>query len=108
MGRAQRDRGARFEREVAAMARDAGFADAARTSDGRHQRTRGDIAGVPGVSIEAKRTEAFSIRAAWAQACDQAGATDLPVVATRWDGGPALAVLPLDELLALLKHRGDA
>jgi hypothetical protein len=105
MSRAQRDRGARFEREVVDAAKAAGYPLAARTSDGRHQRTRGDIAGVPGVSIECKRTEKFSIRQAWAQALEQAAATDLPVVVTRWDHGPALAVLPLDELLALLKHR---
>lgn len=108
MSRAQRDRGSRFEREVVDAAKAAGFPDATRTSDGRHQRTRGDIAGVPGVSLECKRTEAFSIRAAWKQAVDQAGDTDLPVVVTRWDTGPALAVLPLDELLALLKHRSEA
>lgn len=104
MSRAQRDRGARFEREVVTMARAQGFPEATRTSDGRHQRTRGDIAGVPGVSIECKRTEKFSIRAAWQQANDQCGDA-LPVVATRWDGGPALAVLELDELLALIKFR---
>lgn len=107
MSRAQRDRGARFEREVVSMAKDAGFTDAARTSDGRHQRTRGDVAGVPGVSVECKRTEAFSIRAAWKQATDQASDMDLPVVVTRWDGGPALAVLEAAELFALLKHRSD-
>ncbi len=107
MGRAQRDRGARFERETVALARAAGFEDATRTSDGRHQRTRGDIAGIPGVSVECKRTEKFSIRAAWQQANDQCGDA-LPVVATRWDGGPPLAVLELSELLALLKFREAA
>ena len=67
----------------------------------------GDIAhGPAGVLIECKRTERLRLRDAWSQASRDAGQAGLtPVVATRWNGGPWLAVLELDELLALLELR---
>jgi Holliday junction resolvase len=105
---AQRSRGARGEREVVQLVRAAGWPQATRTSDGRTQRARGDIANGPAaVSFECKRTERLRIREAWAQATEDAG-DHMPVVATRWDGGPWLAIVELDELLALLalKERG--
>ena len=70
----------------------------------------GDIAhGPPGVLIECKRTERLRLRDAWAQAASDAlSAACMPVVATRWNGGPWLAVLELDELLALLELRERA
>jgi hypothetical protein len=103
-----RTKGAVGEREVVALAKAAGFPDAERTSNGRHQRTRGDIAGVPGLSLEVKRVEALRLRASWDQCCEAAGDHAIPVLAHRWNGGEWLAVLPLDELLALQKHREDA
>lgn len=67
----------------------------------------GDIAhGPQGVLFEVKRTERFRLREAWCQAARDADAAGLmPVVATRWNGGRWLAVLELDELLALLALR---
>ena len=104
MSRAQRDRGARYEREVVAMFRDHGFPLAARTSDGRDQRTRGDIAGIEGVSVECKRTQRFALWPSWDQAVAQAGEA-MPVVLTRRDGAPSLAVTLATDLLPLLKAR---
>lgn len=101
----QRRKGARGELEVVQMARAAGFLDAARTSDGRSQIGRGDVAGVPGVHIEVRRREAWALRAWLEQAEHEAHEHDLPVVAFRRNNGPWYAALPLDELLALLKHR---
>jgi hypothetical protein len=70
----------------------------------------GDIAhGPEGVLIECKRTERLRIRDAWAQAsadADRAGRS--PVVCTRWNAGPWLAVVELDDLLALLELRERA
>jgi Holliday junction resolvase len=67
----------------------------------------GDIAHGPiGVLIEAKRTERFRLRDAWAQASSDAERAGLmPVVATRWSRGPWLAVVELPELLRLLRLR---
>jgi len=67
----------------------------------------GDIAhGPAGVLLECKRTERLRIRDAWAQASrDAERAALLPVLATRWSRGPWLAIVELDELLALLELR---
>lgn len=108
MGKMSRTKGGVGEREVVALAKAAGFPDAERTSNGRHQRTRGDIAGIPGVSLEVKRTERLEFRKAWAQCTEAAGETDLPVLAHRWNGGEWVAVVPLGELLALLRFREGA
>ncbi len=105
MGKMSRTKGGVGEREVVALAKKAGFPDAERTSNGRHQRTRGDIAGVPGVSLEVKRVERLQLRASWAQCEEAAGGLLLPVLAHRWNGGQWLAITPLDELLALVRHR---
>ena len=67
----------------------------------------GDIAhGPEGVILEVKRVEKFRLRDAWKQASEAAEPNGLlPIVATRWSRGEWLAVLPLDELLALLHAR---
>jgi Holliday junction resolvase len=108
MGAMSRNKGGVGEREVVSLVKKAGFPDAERTSNGRHQRTRGDIAGIPGVTLEVKRTERLHLRQAWAQCQEAAGDSLLPVLAHRWNGGEWLAIVPLDELLALVKHRGEA
>lgn len=105
MGRMSRAKGGRGEREVVQLARAAGFHDAARTHDGRTQVGRGDIAGIPGVHVEVKRREKLAVRAWLDEAAAEAHEHDLPVVAFRQNGGDWYAALPLDELLALLKHR---
>lgn len=72
----------------------------------------GDVAhGPAGVLLEVKRTGRLRLRDAWAQAerdAQAAGVGVMPVVATRWNAGPWLAVAELDELLALLEHRERA
>lgn len=70
----------------------------------------GDVAhGPAGVLIECKRTERLRLRDAWRQAAEAAARHGLlPVLATRWSRGEWLAVLPLDELLALLELREKA
>ncbi|MGH2875673.1 MAG: putative PDDEXK endonuclease [Solirubrobacteraceae bacterium] len=108
MSAAQRLKGARGELEVVELIRvrwpraTRNFASGAAGN--------GDIAhGPAGVLIECKHTERLRLRDAWAQAAASADAAGLtPVVAARWNGGPWLAVLELDEVLALfdLRERG--
>ncbi len=98
-----RRRGKTFELEVATICRNHGFVNAGRTSDGRTQNGRGDIAGIPGYSIECKRTNAFSIRTSWAQATDQCLPGERPIVVTRWDRGPLLSVVAFEDLLRLIE-----
>jgi hypothetical protein len=97
----ERNKGARGELEVLELVR-ARWPRATRNF-ASGAAGNGDIArGPEGVSFECKRTERLRLRDAWRQAVQAAG-TDLPVVATRWNRGPWLAVLELDELLALLE-----
>jgi hypothetical protein len=67
----------------------------------------GDMAeGPAGVAWEVKRTNRLRMREAWRQLEADAAVGDLmPVLAHRWDRGPWLATVELDELLALLALR---
>jgi hypothetical protein len=105
MSARERTKGARGELEVVELVR-ARWPRATRNF-ASGAAGNGDIAhGPEGVSIECKRTERLRLRDAWAQASTDADRGGLlSVVATRWNGGPWLAVLELDELLALLELR---
>jgi hypothetical protein len=105
---AERRKGGRGELEVQALVR-ARWPRATR-SFASGAAGGGDIAHGPGsVLIECKRTERLRLRDSWAQASRDADAAGLiPVLATRWSRGPWLAILELDELLALLELRERA
>lgn len=103
MSKASRDKGAQFERDVQDLARAHGFTTARRAFASGAQ-GGADLTGIPGVALECKRQERVNLPAWWRQAVAAADG-DMPVVALRWSRGPALAVLELDELLALLALR---
>jgi hypothetical protein len=112
MSRSERVKGARGELEVEKLIRAAGWPLAHRNF-GSGSAGGGDIADGPrGVAWEIKRTNRLRLRDAWRQvAADADRAGRLPVLATRWDATPLvparwLAVLPLDELLVLLRGAG--
>ena len=108
MSASERRKGARGELEVLELVR-ARWPRATRNF-ASGAAGNGDIAhGPDGISIESKRTNRLRIRDAWKQASeDAAAAGTTPVVATRWDHGPWLAIVDLDELLALLELRERA
>lgn len=102
----QRGKGAAAELEVAAILRERGWPHTRRTSDGRHQAERGDLAGGPaGVHLEVKRHEKLNVPAALRQVQADARSVDLPVLVHRPSRQEWMATLPLDELLALLRLR---
>lgn len=104
MGKPSRDKGARGELEVLELLRSHGW-DRCTRNFASGATGNGDIArGPQGVHLEIKRVERFSIRQTWKQASTEAG-TDLPVILTRWNQGPWLAVVEADELLTLLRMR---
>lgn len=106
MSRMQRDKGARGENEVCQMLHGAGWPHAHRNFASGAAGGSDIARGPQGVCIEVKRTERLRLRETWAQAAEDASKRhDLPVVAHRWNGGPWLAILPLEELLALLALR---
>jgi hypothetical protein len=105
----ERTKGAAAEREIVHILHDAGWKDARRTSDGREQTARGDIAnGPPGVHLEVKRHERLNVPKALRQVESDANPLDIPVLVHRPSRQDWCATLPLDELLALLKLREAA
>ncbi len=102
----ERRRGASGELEAVELLRGHGWPRAHRNF-GSGSQGGGDLTrGPEGVAIEVKRTNRLRIRDAWAQAETAAArAGETPVVLTRWDRGPWLAILDADELLALLRLR---
>ena len=109
-GRTSRNKGARGELEILELVHahwpraTRNFASgAAGNSDIAH--------GPADALIEIKRTERLRLRDAWRQVEQDAwdaGPGILPVVATRWNTGPWLAITELTELLALLHLRETA
>ena len=106
MSRSERAKGAAGEREIVRLLRGFGWHRAKRTSDGRAQTERGDIAdGPPGVHWEVRRREQLSIWASLEQAeRDSAGTADIPVVAFRRNRSGWYAAMPLEYLLELLRE----
>jgi hypothetical protein len=105
----ERRKGATAEREIVHILHDAGWKDARRTSDGREQIARGDIAnGPPGCHFEVKRQERLNVPKALRQVESDANPLDIPVLVHRPSRQDWCATLPLDELLALLKLREAA
>lgn len=61
------------------------------------------VVDIPGVHFEVKRTNRLQIRKAVAQAAADAGSDKIPVVLHRWDRGPWLVIVPLDDLPKLAR-----
>jgi hypothetical protein len=106
MSARERRKGKAGELEVVNVLRDAGWPAAARTSDGRAQAGRGDIAGGPaGIVFEVRRTERVDVWRGLGDARGHAVNGELPVLAFRRSRGGWYAAVPLEELLALLRER---
>ena len=102
MTRAQRDKGARGEREVAAIFRAHGF-DCDRTPNSGGLRIAGDLYGNVPVHVEVKRQETLRLWEWLAQA--EAECSDqVPAVVFRRNSSKWYAVLALDELASLLRR----
>lgn len=103
----ERRRGATYEREIARELRARGF-NADRTSNGKVQAARGDISGVPGLSLECKRCERIELPKWLAQATEDAQDGNAPAVVFRRNGEKSWAVVPFAYLLDVLTRLADA
>lgn len=103
MGAKSRRKGAAFEREVAAVAREHGFTRAARYApmQAGYSTRFADVLGVGRLAIECKRLASGSLAAgrSWVEETVYPGY--VPVAVCRDDRGEALAVLRLTDLLAI-------
>jgi len=106
MAARERIKGAVAERQVLQVLRAHGWAHAQRSSDGRTQSARGDIAhGPEGCHIEIKRQERLNVPRAFDQVLADADDTLTPILVHRPSRHEWMATLPLDELLPLLLLR---
>ena len=101
MSRAERAKGVRAEREVAAIFRAHGF-DCARTPNSGGLRVKGDLTGDVPAHVEVKWQEVARPWLWFEQASSEAPAGVLPVVAFRRSRSPWLAIVPLDALATML------
>jgi len=102
VSRSEREKGARGEREVAAIFRAHGF-DCERTPNSGGLKIKGDLAGNIPAHVEVKRQEVARPWAWFAQACADAPSGALPLVAFRRNDSPWLALVDLERLAALLR-----
>jgi len=102
MGKKEREKGKRGEREFCNVLKSCGFAGARRGRQFKGTPDSPDVVGLEGFHIEVKRTESLSVYAAYAQACEDAGEVDVPVVAHRRNDKPWLMILKADDFLAIL------
>lgn len=108
MSARERTKGAVAEREIVQLLHGHGWPDAERTSNGRAQNGRNDIANGPaGVAIEVKRHEKLSVPKALDQLIADSDPLDTPVLVHRPSRHVWMATLPLTDLLPLLKLRED-
>lgn len=106
MSATERAKGARFELEIVHVLHDHGWPNARRTSDGREQHARGDIANGPaGCHFELKRHERLNVPKAFDQVLADADPLDVPVLVHRPSRHVVMATIPLAELLPLLALR---
>ncbi len=98
MGRFSREKGKRGEREAAAEIRRLFGVEARRGAQHHGGPDAPDVqAAIEGVHLEVKRTEAFRLSDALAQAVADAG-DNVPVVLHRSNGKPWLAIVRLNDL----------
>lgn len=103
MGKASRTKGARGEREVAAIFKAAGF-DCHRTPNSGGLMFPGDLIGLEGVHVEVKRAERLCIPQWLKQARDEAPAGTLPALCFRQSHSEWHVVVPLKAFVRMAAH----
>ena len=102
MGKMSREKGARFERQVAAMFREYGYDEAHRTAQfcGKTGQAA-DVEGVPGIHIECKHCERMSLYDWIDQAVRDTKDDKKPVVIHKANNKPVLVTMPFDDWIEL-------
>lgn len=105
MGRSQRDKGARGERELANLLKSHGY-DARRGQQFCGANGDADVEGLPGVHMEVKRVERLNIHAAMEQSRRDAREGEAPAVFHRRNGEGWLVTMDLEDWLEMYE-RGE-
>ena len=105
MGKMSRDKGKRYERELASMFRDYGYSEARRTSQYcGNTGDASDVIGLPGIHIEAKHQEKIQIYKWMKQAVHDSDKTgNVPVVFFRCNNKETLVCMRLNDWMGMYK-----
>lgn len=108
MGKMQRDKGKRFERQLASRFREYGFDDARRTAQYcGNTGDASDVVGLPGLHIEAKHVEAMRLYEWMAQAkrdAEASGKNVLPAVFHKKNNAEILVTMELPDFMNLYRE----
>ena len=104
LGKASRDKGKRFERDIANFFKSYGIA-ARRTAQfcGKTGQA-GDVEGVPGIHVECKAVEKLNLEQAYQQSvrdAEAAGKEEIPVVIHKKSRKPAMITLALEDWICM-------
>jgi len=101
-----KQKGARFERELASKFRDYGYEDSRRTAQYcGNTGDASDVVGLPGIHVEAKHQERMSLYDWMDQAKrDSKGTGNLPVVFHRKNHAEILVTMQFDTFMELYKE----
>lgn len=101
-----RQKGARGERELAAVLREHGY-DCRRGQQYCGANGDADVVGLPGIHIECKRVESLNIHKAIEQAKRDARENELPAVFHRKNGKPWLVTMTLEDWMKIFKGENN-
>ena len=101
-----KDKGARFERQLAGMFRDYGYTEARRTAQYcGNTGDASDVVGLPGIHVEAKHREKMRLYDWMEQAKrDAAGTGDKPVVFHKKNHAEVLVTMRFDDFMELYRE----
>lgn len=98
-----KQKGARYERELASKFREYGF-DARRGQQYCGANGDADVIGLPGIHVEAKRVEKLNLYDAMAQAKRDARENEIPAVFHRKNNCETLVTMELDDWMKMYKE----
>ena len=103
MGKSQREKGKRGERELAGRLRDHGY-DCRRGQQFCGASGDADVTGLPGIHIECKRVERLNLQEAMEQSKRDARTGEMPTVFHRRDRSEWLVTMRLEDWIQLYKE----
>lgn len=98
-----KQKGAKFERQLAGLLREHGFTESRRSVQYCGANGDADVIGVPGVHIEAKAVERLNIHEAMEQSVSDARDGEIPVVIHKKNRKPILVTMLFDDWIELYK-----
>lgn len=101
-----RNKGARFERDVAAMLREHGYGDSRRGQQYCGANGDADVVGLPGIHIEAKRQEKLCPYDWMEQSKRDAKEGEIPIVIFKKNRQEVLVQMRFEDFMKLYKEGG--